>query len=147
MRAAVYDPLLRALDLYVGWQQLPDAAASRSSPVASAPSAGSRCAGKTGVGWRSAGVGWDPESSGRTGGRSGGTVWVPPQERYQERCPRRPKKARRVANVLVPGAGLGRLAAEVAARGYASVHANELSPTSWVPVGTRDSVDEIAKVD
>lgn len=35
-----------------------------------------------------------------------------------------------MASVLVPGAGLGRLAVEVAARGYASVHANELSTTS-----------------
>ncbi|CAM9402287.1 unnamed protein product [Choristocarpus tenellus] len=36
---------------------------------------------------------------------------------------------RGLVSVLVPGAGLGRLAVEIAARGYASVQANELSPT------------------
>lgn len=89
MRTAVYNPLLEALDDYVG---------SRSgSPRDS-----------------TAGNGVD--------GGGGGT--------RDQAEPREKSINMRMANVLVPGAGLGRLAVEIAARGYASVHANELSTTS-----------------
>ncbi|CAM9296477.1 unnamed protein product, partial [Hapterophycus canaliculatus] len=108
VRAGVYDPLLRALDEYVGWQD--DAAAPAGSPI--------------GRGERSS-----ASSDGGTT-RSQGQAEPPPDVRFPSLSSASPAHARRrMANVLVPGAGLGRLAAEVAARGYASVHANELSTT------------------
>ncbi|CAN0487488.1 unnamed protein product, partial [Ectocarpus sp. 8 AP-2014] len=55
------------------------------------------------------------------GGRCGDQAGPPPATT--------PPACGRTANVLVPGAGLGRLATEIAAREYASVHANELSTT------------------
>lgn len=97
VRAAVYDPLLQALDHWVGWQ---DGTTSRAAPAA------------TEVGTR---------------GASRGEIRA--RQRRRRGQPK-PSRARRPANVLVPGAGLGRLAAEIAAREYASVHANELSMTS-----------------
>lgn len=92
MRTAVYNPLLEALDDYVG---------SRSRGVRD--------------GTAGSGVG------GGGGDRCSGGKRDQPGPRNDNT---------RMANVLVPGAGLGRLAVEVAARGYASVHANELSTTS-----------------
>lgn len=93
MRAAVYDPLVQALDFYVGWQEV--------QAPGTAPTSQSTASGTTG--------GYDK-------------AW----RKHKQ------KGARRRSNVLVPGAGLGRLAAELAARGYANVHANEISQTSWV---------------
>lgn len=92
VRAAVYDPILKALDLLFGK--------------------------------------WQPYGTGGSAARGAGagTGDVCAWKDYRDNSPRA-KKARHMVNVLVPGAGLGRLAAEVAARGYASVHANELSPT------------------
>lgn len=92
VRTAVYNPLLEALDDYVG---------GRSGGV------------RDGTAGSDVGGGGDDRCSGG--------------ERDQ---PERRRSDTRMANVLVPGAGLGRLAVEVAARGYASVHANELSTTS-----------------
>lgn len=112
MRKAVYTPLLKALDLYVGWQ---DAQQTINAAAGAAANSASED--------RSGGV----DSGAGSSSPGGASMWDQPQQ-----APRR-LKTRRHANILVPGAGLGRLAAEVAARDYASVHANELSPTSWVP--------------
>lgn len=92
MRTAVYNPLLEALDDYVG---------SRSR--------GAR----------------DGTAGSYLGGGGGDSCSGGKRDRPEPRENDAP-----MANVLVPGAGLGRLAVEVAARGYASVHANELSTTS-----------------
>ncbi len=102
MRTAVYDPLLRALDVYGGWQESADAKIVEEGRSSSTGGIGERGAATDGSNMREGGC--------------------------DQLGPRKPK--RRVANVLVPGAGLGRLAVEIAARGYASVHANELSVTS-----------------
>lgn len=101
MRAAVYEPLLRALDVHVGWQEGADAMIDKEDCSS----------GIDGLGARDDTTGSDARERG-----------------WDQLGPR--KANRRMANVLVPGAGLGRLAVEVAARGYASVHANELSVTS-----------------
>lgn len=89
----MYDPLVQALDYYVGWQDI--------QAPGTAPTSQSTASGTTRVHHKT-------------------------RRKYKQ------KGARRRANVLVPGAGLGRLAAELAARGYANVHANEISQTSWV---------------
>lgn len=115
VRAAVYDPLLKALDEYFGGRG--EATATNDSEGASDGSSGRRgdaqgdsfrCSDTREQGW------WRDQPE--------------PQKASNRRafCTDRP----RTAKVLVPGAGLGRLAAEIAARGYASVHANELSATS-----------------
>ena len=98
MRAAVYDPLVQALDFYVGWQDIQAPGAASVADI----SAGNITASRTS----------------RTD--------------QKRRGKHKQRGSRRRAHVLVPGAGLGRLSAELAARGYASVHANEISPTSWV---------------
>lgn len=97
MRAAVYDPVLQALDHWVGWQE---GATARATPTAT-----------------------------EAGARGGSRGEFRARQRKRRGQPK-PSRVRRPANVLVPGAGLGRLAAEIAAREYASVHANELSMTS-----------------
>lgn len=97
VRAAVYDPLLQALDHWVGWQE-------GAAPAGAAPTATEAV----------------PRSRGEIGAR----------QRRRRGQPKPAARVRRPANVLVPGAGLGRLATEIAAREYASVHANELSMTS-----------------
>lgn len=93
MRTAVYNPLLEALDDYVGSRR----------------SRGAR----------------DGTGCGDVGGGGGGSCSGGMRDQTEPRS-----DYVRMANVLIPGAGLGRLAVEVAARGYASVHANELSTTS-----------------
>lgn len=98
MRTAVYEPLLQALDDWVGWQEGP-------TPPDVAPAATD------------------------AGARTGNRVETKVRQRRRRAQPK-PTSVRRRANVLVPGAGLGRLAAELAGREYASVHANELSMTS-----------------
>ncbi|CAN0253255.1 unnamed protein product, partial [Ectocarpus fasciculatus] len=107
VRAAVYTPLLQALDDHFGWQE--DGTAARHS------------AGGRDDSYCSGGGLSDTDGGHRGGGSCGGQGDPPPATT--------PPACGRTANVLVPGAGLGRLAAEVAARGYASVHANELSTT------------------
>ena len=97
VRAAVYDPLLQALDQWVGWQEGTIAGAAPTATEA--------------------------------GTRSGNRGEIRARQRRRRGQPK-PSRVRRPANVLVPGAGLGRLAAEIASREYASVHANELSVTS-----------------
>ncbi|CAM9428909.1 unnamed protein product, partial [Laminaria digitata] len=96
VRAAVYDPLLQALDHWVGWQE-------GAAPAGAAPTATEAV----------------PRSRGEIRAR----------QRRRRGQPKPAARVRRPANVLVPGAGLGRLATEIAAREYASVHANELSMT------------------
>eukprot|EP00752_Nemacystus_decipiens_P004092 g3745.t1 len=91
VRAAVYNPLLEALDAYIG---------SRRS------------------GERDYTAGSDVGGGG--GDNRSGSERDQPEPRGSDTP---------MANVLIPGAGLGRLAVEVAATGYASVHANELSTT------------------
>lgn len=107
MRAAVYTPLLKALDDHFGRQE------------------GSSSAGGCGDSYSNS-DGLSDTDGDRGGGGGGGSCCGqadPPSAT-------RPSACGRTANVLVPGAGLGRLATEIAARGYASVHANELSTTS-----------------
>lgn len=130
----MYDPLLRALDEYVGWQE--DATPLAGSPLSrggrnSAASNGRATSADCDVGGRDS----DENVS---GGKSftqdpqelGDEAELPSGAGFSSFSSAPPYAQRRKANVLVPGAGLGRLAAEVAARGYASVHANELSTTS-----------------
>lgn len=133
VRAAVYDPLLRALDEYVGGEH-EEATATNGSEGGRDGSSGSGRRRRGGARGGTAGgdVGGDGTGScmcsgTRERGRRGGGHPEPPEASY---CSSSCADRRRTANVLVPGAGLGRLAAEVAARGYASVHANELSATS-----------------
>lgn len=106
MRAAVYSPLLKALDDRFGRQE----------------AASSAITGGRGDSYRNSDGLNDTDGDRGGGGRCGAQADPPPATT--------PPACGRTANVLVPGAGLGRLATEIAARGYASVHANELSTTS-----------------
>ncbi|CAN0461899.1 unnamed protein product, partial [Ectocarpus sp. 12 AP-2014] len=103
VRAAVYSPLLKALDDRFGRQEGASSAGGR----------GDSFSNRDGLS--------DTDGDRGRGGRCGGPADPPPATT--------PPACGRTANVLVPGAGLGRLATEIAARGYASVHANELSTT------------------
>ncbi|CAM9582266.1 unnamed protein product [Ectocarpus sp. 13 AM-2016] len=104
VRAAVYSPLLKALDDRFGRKEGASSAGGRGDSFSNGD-----------------GLSDTDGDRGGGGGRCGGQADPPPATT--------PPACGRTANVLVPGAGLGRLATEIAARGYASVHANELSTT------------------
>lgn len=133
VRAAVYDPLLRALDKHFGGQE-EVAPATNGSEGGCDGSSGSRRRGDPRGGTAMIDIDGNHDDTGesRYSDRRGqGREGDRPEPSKGSHCCYAPCTDRpRTGSVLVPGAGLGRLAVEVAARGYASVHANELSETS-----------------